>query len=258
MERDGSDGHGGPERSDVRVRPARLDAGVAWLFMAGSACFVVGSVPAFVRAVGGWADGVTYVVGSVLFTSAAAGQLLQAQTPAMTDVDAVSQHVPTPVRWVAWRPHDRGWWAAVTQLPGTLLFNVSTSAALVHNATAAESDRYVWRPDLYGSTLFLVASTFGVLAVGGPWTLPWRIAWLDMVGSVLFMASALASYVLPSGDLVDTRVAVGGTLLGALCFLVAAAWMLPAWRRAVRPAPDPSTAQVTARGPTPPRPLEGP
>jgi hypothetical protein len=48
------------------------------------------------------------------------------------------------------------------------------------------------------------------------------------------MASALAAYVLPStGDVVAVRVVVAGTLLGALCFLIGAALMFPAWRRAV-------------------------
>jgi hypothetical protein len=61
----------------------------------------------------------------------------------------------------------------------------------------------------------------------------WRIAWLNMVGSILFMASALASYVLPSGELVSTRVSVAGTLLGALCFLIGAVLMVPAWRHSV-------------------------
>jgi hypothetical protein len=122
----------------------------------------------------------------------------------------------------------------LTQFPGTVLFNVSTLAALTHNASVAESNRHVWRPDVYGSTLFLVASTFGVLAVAGAHSLARRIAWLNMVGSVLFMASAIASYVLPEGDLVSTRVSVAGTLLGAACFLAGAALMLPAWHDDVR------------------------
>ena len=68
--------------------------------------------------------------------------------------------------------------------------------------------------------------------------MPWRIAWVNMLGSVLFMASALASYVLPSTDeVVSTRLSVAGTLLGAVCFFVGAALMLPAWRRALEPAP---------------------
>jgi hypothetical protein len=54
-----------------------------------------------------------------------------------------------------------------------------------------------------------------------------------MVGSVLFMASALASYVLPSGELVSETVDTVGTGLGAVCFLWGAALMLPAWREAV-------------------------
>ena len=37
--------------------------------------------------------------------------------------------------------------------------------------------------------------------------------------------------------MVDTRIAVAGTLFGALCFLVAAALMFPAWRRDLRPVP---------------------
>jgi hypothetical protein len=228
----------------MRVRPVRLNAAVAWSFVVGSACFVIGSVPAYVNAIGGWVDGITYFVGSIFFTLASFGQLLQAQTPAMTDVDDVGQHERAAVRWRAWLPHDRNWCAAITQFPGTLLFNVSTFAALAHNATVQEADRYVWRPDFYGSTLFLVASAFGLIAVHRSRGLPWRIAWLNMVGSVLFMASALASYVLPSGEVVDTRVSVAGTLLGALCFLVGAALMLPAWRAAVRAsgaAPDTPT-----------------
>ncbi|MEW1951880.1 hypothetical protein [Terrabacter sp. NPDC080008] len=227
----------------MKARPERLNAAVAWLFMVGSACFVLGSVPAYLDAVGGPVDGVTYVIGSVFFTSASFGQLLQAQTPAMTTVDEESQHRRAPVRLVDWAPHDRNWLAAALQFPGTLCFNVSTVAALTHNATAAESNRYVWRPDLYGSVLFLASSTYAVLAVSArfltwePRSLPWRIAWVNMVGSILFMASALASYVSPSTDAaLNARLAVAGTFFGAACFLVGAALMLPAWRRALRPA----------------------
>ena len=51
------------------------------------------------------------------------------------------------------------------------------------------------------------------------------------------MASAIASYVVPSTDaLLSARLAVAGTFGGALCFLVGAALMLPAWRRALTPA----------------------
>ena len=169
----------------------------------------------------------------------------------MTGVDRVQQHRPGPALLWAPRPHDRNWLAAVTQFPGTLCFNVSTAVALVHNLTVQQEDRHVWRPDFVGSTLFLVASTYAILAVGGrlmsfaPRSLPWWIAWTNMVGSILFMASAVASFVLPStGGLIDSPVATGGTLFGAACFLIGAALLFPAWgmrlrpcRRAGRPSP---------------------
>jgi hypothetical protein len=231
----------------MTVRPARLNAAIAWLFMVGSACFVAGSVQAYAEAVGTWLDGITYFVGSIFFTAASFCQLVQSQSPAMTGVDEVAQNVPATVRLRGWLPHDRGWLAAATQFPGTLFFNISTFAALASNATASEADKAVWRPDLFGSVLFLVASAYGILAVSGrflrwdPSSLPWQIAWVNMLGSVLFMASALASYVLPATDeVLDVRVSVVGTLLGAVCFFVGAALMLPAWRRDLVPSPAPT------------------
>lgn len=226
----------------MRVRPVTLNAVVAWLFVVGSACFAVGALPVYAQAVGASADAVTFFVGSVFFTAASFAQLLQVQTPAMTDVDEAGQHVRLPLGpWVG-RPHDPGWLAAVTQLPGTVFFNVSTFAAL--SAVAADEDARVWRPDLYGSTLFLVASAFGLRAVSArllgerPGRAPRSIAWLNMTGSVFFMASAVASYVLPSTQqMLDVRVSGAGTLLGALCFLLGAALLFPAWRSALQPRP---------------------
>jgi hypothetical protein len=235
----------------MRLKPAGLNTSVAWLFMIGSACFVLGSVPAYIDAVGGTADSVTYFVGSIFFTSASFGQLIQAQSPAMTGVDERQQSVRERVRLWAWLPHDRNWLAAATQFPGTLAFNVSTFAALLHNATVTQQDRRVWRPDFVGSTLFLVASAFAILALGRfvsypPRSLPWWIAWINMVGSILFMASAIASYVVPgTGQMIDEPWSLAGTLFGALCFLAGAALMLPAWAHDVaarRGLPRPLTS----------------
>jgi hypothetical protein len=233
----------------MRATPTGLNAAIAWLFIIGSSCFALGSVPAYVTAVGGPADGTTYFVGSLFFTSASYLQLVQAQTPAATDVDPDSAIRQVRLAWWAWRPRDKAWLAAVTQFPGTLFFNVSTAAALIHNATVAQQNRNVWRPDVYGSILFLVSSYFGLLAVasaadGRRPTLPWRIGWWNMVGSILFMASAIGSYVLPDGSAVSTRICVAGTFGGAICFLVGAALLFPAWRTALdtfRPKPAPSS-----------------
>jgi hypothetical protein len=75
----------------MTVRPMALNAAIAWLFIVGSALFVLGSVPVYVRAVGATVDGITYFVGSIFFTAASVTQLVPAQTPAATDVDTDSQ-----------------------------------------------------------------------------------------------------------------------------------------------------------------------
>ena len=150
----------------MQVSPAALNAATARLFIAGAGCFVLGSVPGYADLVGQFTDDITFFVGSLLFTAASLGQLIQAQTPSMHEADRDSQHRPQPVRWLAWQPHDRDWCAAAIQFPGTLLFNVSTAAALLHNLSVSQEDRHVWRPDIFGSTLFLVASVVGILAVG--------------------------------------------------------------------------------------------
>jgi hypothetical protein len=224
----------------MHASPARLTAAIGSLFAVGSALFVLGSVPAYADAVGGTSDAVTFFVGSLFFTTASFLQLVQAQSPAMTGVDRVQQHLRRPVSLWAWLPRDHGWLAAATQFPGTLFFNVSTFAALAHNATVQEVDQHVWRPDIFGSTLFLVASFFAILALGGrlfTWqsaSLDWWIAWINMLGSIFFMWSALGSYVVPgTGDLLNPRASIGGTLLGAACFLIGAILVFPAWRRAV-------------------------
>jgi hypothetical protein len=228
-------------RVSVCAEPARLNSAIAWLFVVGASCFALGTIPAYVDAVGAAADATTFFVGSIFFTSASYFQLVQAQSPGMTGVDERHQHARVRVRPWAWRPRDMSWLAAATQFPGTLFFNHSTFAALAHNLTAAEADKMVWRPDVFGSVLFLVSSAYAIAALGsGLWRprlrdLPWWIAWLNMLGSVAFMASAIASYVLPSTDaVIDVPLSNAGTLLGAVCFLVGAALMLPAWRAEVQ------------------------
>jgi hypothetical protein len=99
----------------MTLRPAGLNKAIACLFIVGSTLFLLGSVPAYVNAVGATADSITYFIGSIFFTAASFSQLLQAQTPAMTGVDADSQYRRAAVRFKSWLPHDRNWLAAVTQ-----------------------------------------------------------------------------------------------------------------------------------------------
>ena len=162
----------------LHASPARLSAAISSLFAVGSACFVLGSVPAYVDVVGGTPDAVTFFVGSLFFTTASFAQLVQAQSPAMTGVDRVQQHVRRPVRLWAWLPHDRGWCAAATQFPGTLFFNVSTFAALAHNATVGRRTSTCGGPTCSAPRSSWSPASSAILALGGrlftshprPWT----------------------------------------------------------------------------------------
>ena len=157
---------------------------IGLLFAGGSLCFALGPMPGFVDLVGAGADAAVFFAGSILFTSAAALQLAQ----------------------------ERGW-ATGIQFAGTLFFNLSTFRAL----GATEENKLIWTPDALGSVCFLVASA-----------LAWRedrdrIAALNLVGSVFFGVSALASYVVPdTGDELALGAANFTTVLGALCFLAGA------------------------------------
>jgi hypothetical protein len=101
-------------------------------------------------------------------------------------------------------------------------------------------------PDLYGRTLFLLATLVGILAVGRLFSfklhsISWWIAWMNMIASILFMISTLASYLFPvSANSSKSPVAITGTLLGA-GLPVGAILMLPAWGHAVGAA-QPSRA----------------
>ncbi|MBW8870879.1 MAG: YrhK family protein [Leifsonia sp.] len=187
----------------------------AWGFAIGSLFFVVGAVPFYQRAVGDVVTNLTFFVGALFFTAAAFIQLaLSGRHPPRRGADRAELY---------------DWWAAAVQFAGTLLFNVSTTVALI---SAADTDAPVgdgWRPDALGSVCFLVASGLAVRAtvdrerLWDPRARTWHGAWLNLVGSVLFGISAIGAYTLPaSGDLVSLFWANVGTLLGAACFFVAA------------------------------------
>lgn len=196
----------------------------AWGFALGSLCFLVGALPPYADAVGAVTVGVTFFVGSVLFTAAAFVQLsLSGRRPPRAGTHPAD-------RW--------DWWAAAVQLVGTLCFNVSTAVAL--GAAVADPARLGagWRPDAYGSVAFLVSSSFAVVATrdrGHLWDTDartWHGTWLNLVGSVAFGVSAVGAYVDPgTGTSVNAWWDDVGTLVGAVCFLVAALLS----RRSARP-----------------------
>jgi len=177
---------------------------IGLLFALGSVCFLVGPAPGYIQLVGSGADGVTFFVGSIFFTTASALQL--AATP---------------------RDERADWWACVIQLAGTVFFNISTFDAMNEALDTAAEDRLVWTPDAFGSVCFLVASwlAYGVQRHARPST-DWWIAALNLAGSVAFGISAVAAFIVPStGTELDLAAANWTTSLGAACFLAGALLM---------------------------------
>ena len=61
-----------------------------------------------------------------------------------------------------------------------------------------------------------------------PTSRTWETAWLNLLGSVAFGISAIASYVVPSsGEVVNAALVNLGTFLGAVCFFAGALLMTP-------------------------------
>jgi hypothetical protein len=193
--------------------------GVAALFAVGSMLFAIASFTSQWASASRPAIGVTFFAGSLAFTSAAFLQLRASRGGPRGDRSA-----------------------ALIQFAGTLFFNVSTFAGMQKGFDARETDLRVWTPDVFGSICFLVASELSLAGVCGRWVCwrsgssAWRIAALNMVGSIAFGISAVASLIVPrTSEPVSAAIANAGTTSGALCFLAGALLMMAPGRRAASP-----------------------
>jgi hypothetical protein len=207
---------------------------MAWwmgvLFAIGSICFALGSFPLYATTVGTTPDNITFFVGSIFFTTAS---FLQYVEVANTPTDLVAGHRNGLGSLLRIQHRRIDWWAAAIQLLGTLWFNRTTLSALLVGLGASSKHHPIWRPDALGSICFLVSSWLawaeecdGTFA-WRPARLSWWITALNLVGSVAFGVSAVASYVTSSGQLLSLALTNLGTFVGALCFLAGAILLLP-------------------------------
>ena len=214
----------------MQVRPQRLNSTIGVLFMIGSACFALGTIPPYAQAVGAPVDVLTFFVGSLFFTSAALLQHIQTVT-ADRAVGGHAESHPITLLKLMLAPTRIDWWATGIQLIGTLWFNVTTFAALNDTLDVQQQLVRIWTPDVLGSICFLVASYLALAEVGHaplswrPHDRGWQISALNMLGSIFFGISAIASFILPDGELVSIEATNLFTFLGAICFL-AGAWLL--------------------------------
>ncbi|AZG48625.1 hypothetical protein [Gordonia insulae] len=192
-----------------------------WGFMIGSALFALGSAPGFGQWAGASASNLAYFVGAWFFTAAGLIQLLMSGARTVP----VAYGTGTMVR--------AEWLTAASQSLGTVLFNVSTTAAIAAHSVPAER-HLVWSPDAGGSIAFLVSGAVAYVAYyranGTNWAprdSGWWSVQINWVGCVAFAVSAVGAYVTRTGVTVDTVVANVGTFIGALCFFFASLVVLP-------------------------------
>jgi hypothetical protein len=236
-------------------RPRDRSWVMAILFAVGSLCFASAATASHwvsaSRPVIGW----TFFIGSLFFTAAGYIQFSEA-----VNVDHRPAAKAHRRRWrpVSWEPRRIDWLASLVQFVGTILFNISTFAALNHDLTTHQANTRVWAPDVFGSIAFLISSELAFAEVCHRWisfrdrTISWWIAAINLLGSIAFGISAIASLTEPdTGEAVSTRIANGGTALGGVCFFVGAVLLIPeaaaARRRRQQLRQDPPDRSNAAR-----------
>ncbi len=209
--------------------PSAVSWWIGILFAVGATCFAFGSFPLYVKMVSTAADNLTYFIRSLFFTSAAYLQYLETINAPIH----LCVHIKEDVRFITWEPHRVDWWSTLVQFGGTLLFNISTLAALQNFVIISQINRLVWTPDLFGSICFLIASYLAFIEIGRafwslkPSNISWRIAALNLIGSIAFGVSAIASYIFSTGVPLNLNLSILGTFIRAVCFLIGAVLLLP-------------------------------
>ena len=227
--------------------PRRLNWWIGIGFAAGSLLFLLGSVlslaPALARE---WSTDATtinaiFFVGSIPFTIAAYLQLFQAANAGADSAD--DSPVRRRVELFGWRPHDIGWLSSALQFPGTLLFNVNTFDALLPDLDWLQQDLTIWAPDVAGSSLFLVSGYLAFIETchahwaWKPTSISWWATFVNLLGCVAFMISALFAFIPPWTPSFDAgTVSVTFTLVGALGFLLGSLLTLLETAKAEDPA----------------------
>jgi hypothetical protein len=208
------------------------------VFAAGSLLFLVGSVlslaPELARtwSLDGTAINMIFFAGSIPFTTAAYLQLFQAANAGAFSPQG--RPAPRQVVLFGWRPREIGWLSCALQFLGTVLFNVNTFDAMLADLDWLQQDLAIWAPDFVGSVLFLASGYLAFIETchahwaWRPASISWWVTFVNLLGCVAFMISALFAFVWPRSPGFDVvTVSVSFTLIGAVGFLTGSLLMLP-------------------------------
>ncbi|HEY0277386.1 MAG TPA: hypothetical protein VGC32_03865 [Solirubrobacterales bacterium] len=214
-----------PARTPRASALRRANAVAAAAFLVGGSLFAIGAALSQAHVGGPRFAAVVYMVGGVFFSTGGYASVLLAINAPHRRRDG--SWAAAPWRWWAREPRNYDYLAAAILFAGTIVFGINLVDSLLGQLTPTQEDRLVWNPDIIGCALFLVAGLFAMVDISGSWWRPrgenlgWWIVFINQVGSVLFMASGIASFVRADGDMIAVGIANWGTLTGALCFAVA-------------------------------------
>lgn len=206
----------------------QINAISATAFVVGGSLFAIGAALAQGDVGGPLLPASVYLLGGFFFSSGGyAGLLLAINAPHRRRDGSFESG---PWRWWSADPRRLDWLSALVLFAGTLVFAINLVDSFIANLSPAQADRLIWSPDVIGCALFLVSGHLAMVEISGSWRpcwrpreLGWRVVAVNQLGSILFMVSAVASFVHRDGDLLAAGVANWGTLTGALCFAIAGA-----------------------------------
>lgn len=217
--------------------PRELNWWIGTIFALGSMLFAIASLgslfPKLIPpSLGTVSMNTIYFAGSIPFTTAAYLQLFQSANAAPFPADA--SRVRRSWYLFGWKPKDVGWLSCAFQFAGTIFFNFNTFDAMSPSLDWLEKDLIVWVPNIAGSILFLLSGYLAFMETcHGYWAwdlenVSWWVVWINLLGCVGFMTSAVLSMGLPGKLHFELlTLAVTFTLQGAICFLVGSLLMLP-------------------------------
>jgi hypothetical protein len=197
----------------------------AGAFTIGGSLFALGAAEAQLGSGDATTAASIYFAGGLFFNTGGYASLLGAiNAPGCTARDETPSAAGW--RWWSYEPKRLDWLSAFVLFVGTLAFGVSLIHSFLTGLTVQEVNRMIWTPELIGCIFFLVSGHLGFVQLCHrrrpclrPRSLDWWIVAINQVGSILFMASALAAFTRPAtGSEVNVALANWGTLSGALCF----------------------------------------
>jgi hypothetical protein len=211
---------------ETRGRLRLLNALAASSFVLGGSLFAIGAALAVGDLGGPLLPASVYLVGGVFFSSGGYLSLLQVVNGPREGADG--RFGAGRWRWWASEWNRLEWLSALVLFAGTLVFAVNLVDSFITELSPRQADRLIWSPDMVGCALFLLSGHLAFVELSGRWypsirprELGWWIVAVNQLGSVLFMVSAVASFVHSDGEMTSAAIANWGTLTGALCFAAA-------------------------------------